>query len=151
MPASKLWWFLLFVYIIAIVMSNTMDSGSFIGGVSSNETMFPTSAANGTDHLANLIDGLPFIELETSHAGPQLTASASDWDVVQNTRLFFSGLWGILSWDYAYFEGTIFGFPLSFLRMMAFAFSMGVIIPIALAMLNAAKSLVAVIPGFGGG
>ena len=147
MPASKLWWFLFFVYIIAIVMSNTMDSGAFISGVAANETMFPTAAVNGTDHLTELVRGLPMVELEVTHAGPQLTANALDWNPVTNSRKFFSGLWGILSWDSAYFEGTLFGFPLSFLRTLGFAFSMGIIIPIALAMINAAKSLVSVIPG----
>ena len=96
--------------------------------------------------LGQTINGLPFVTVTTSDAGPQLGADLSDINPITNSQDFFEGLWAILSWDHSFLQGTLFGFPLVILRWVGLCVSMGFMIPLAFMLVNMAKSILNIIP-----
>ena len=121
------------LYIFLVVFSNLMDSG----GTSGNSFIGDTE----NNHLIQMLDGMPFLVVHTD-AGNLLQGdissevSGSDVNPISNGRNFFEGLWGILSWDYSFFNTTIFGFPTAFFRYLGLIISMSIILPLGLSLLN---------------
>ena len=124
---SKWILFLGFMFLVASIFSNLID-GQFVGTFESS-------------HLGNMINGLPFVSVTTSEAGTQIMADAGDINPITNLPDFFNGLWGILSWDYSFFEGTLFGFPLEIFRWAGLIITLGFMVPLAFSLLNIIRTV----------
>lgn len=118
MTSQKWMIFVFFLFIFATIFSNLLES-SMIGD-------------DGLTPMGECLQGIPFVEIETD-AGP-----------IYGTQMlssFFTGIGRILAWDYSFFEGTLYGFPLVLFQMFGLALSTVMIFDLAIMFINALRGI----------
>lgn len=118
MISTKWFVFVFFLFILATVFSSLLEA-SMVGDI-------------GLTPIGEVINGIPFINISTSSGPLHGFAMVSS---------FFSGLGDIFSWNYSFFNGDLYGFPLVFFRAFGFALSAILILELGLMLVNALRGI----------
>lgn len=114
----KWWIFLAFTFVFATIFSSLLEA-SMVGDI-------------GLTPIGEIINGIPFTSIGTSSgdiAGAAFSGS------------FWSGMGDVLSWNYSFFNGSLYGFPLVFFRICGLAITAVMVLNLGLTLLNGLKGV----------